>query len=297
MYVVHMNGQRTRESDVLVVGGGLVGLTMALLLLQHGVHVAVVEKRDGTSAPPQTRRFHLRTMEIFRELGLAGMVREAARDLAGHDRMAAGRTLAEAGQLPLWAPRGAGGGGGTPGKPVEVSPELPTLIAQDTLEPVLREAAVAAGADVRFRTELTGFTADGEGGRAGLAGPGGERRRARYLVAADGPRSPVREALGIPRSGRGFPGEPMVNVYFRADLAEVVRGREFNLCQIEHPDAPGALASVDGRLRWVFMGPGPADRGWPAVRRTALGAPVSDLEVLSVLPWRAEMRVADRYRA
>jgi putative polyketide hydroxylase len=294
MYVVHVNGQRTRESDVLVAGGGLVGLTMALLLRHHGVAVTVVEKRAGTSAQPKARRFHLRTMEIFRELGLAGMVREAARDLAGHDRMAAGRTLAEAGQLPLWAPPAAA----PAGEPVEVSPELPCLIAQDTLEPVLREAAVAAGADVRFRTELTGFTADGEGVRADLAGPGTGRLRARYLVAADGARSPVREALGITRSGRGFTGAPMVNVYFRADLAEVVRGREFNLCQIEHPAARGGLASVDGRFRWVFMIPGPAaGRDWPALLRTALGVPAPGLEVLSVLPWRGEMRVADRYRA
>ena len=128
-------------------------------------------------------------------------------------------------------------------------------------------------------------------------GQDGRPLRARYLVAADGARSPVREALGITRSGRGFTGGPMVNVYFRADLGRVVRGREFNLCQIEHPDAPGGLASVDGRFRWVFMSPGPAaDRDWPALLRTALGGPAPDLEVLSVLPWRAEMRVADRYR-
>src|ERR1700749_4070648 len=132
MYVVHMSGQRTRESDVLVVGGGLVGLTMALLLRQHGVDVTVVEKRAATSAQPKARRFHLRTMEIFRELGLAGMVREAARDLAGHDRMAAGRPLGGAGQLPLWAPRGAGGGGGTAGEPVAGSPELPTPMPHGT---------------------------------------------------------------------------------------------------------------------------------------------------------------------
>jgi putative polyketide hydroxylase len=40
---------------------------------------------------------------------------------------------------------------------------------------------------------------------------------------------------------------------------------------------------------------GTADRDWPAVLRTALGVRVPDLEVLSVLPWQAEMRVADRY--
>jgi 2-polyprenyl-6-methoxyphenol hydroxylase-like FAD-dependent oxidoreductase len=291
MYVVHMSEHRTQVNEVLVAGGGLAGLTMALLLRHHGVGVTVVEKRATTSPQPKARRFHPRTMEIFRELGLAGLIREAARDLAGHDHMAAGRTLAEARQLPLWSPPATG-------QPVEVSPEQPCLIAQDTLEPVLREAAVTAGADVRFRTELTGFTQDGEGVSAELAGPGPGRLRARYLVAADGARSPVREALGITRSGRGFTGEPMVNVYFRADLAEVIRGREFNLCQIEHPAARGALASVDGRFRWVFMSPGPAGgQDWPALLRAALGVAAPGLEVLSVLPWRGEMRVADRYRA
>ena len=99
------------EAEVLVVGGGLVGLTTALLLRHHGVEVTLIEKRPGTSPQPKARRFHVRSMEIFRELGLAGLVREAARDLAGHDHMAAGRTLAEAGQLPLWSPPGAGAGG------------------------------------------------------------------------------------------------------------------------------------------------------------------------------------------
>ncbi|MGW4278189.1 FAD-dependent monooxygenase, partial [Streptomyces seoulensis] len=116
------------------------------------------------------------------------------------------------------------------------------------------------------------------------------------LVAADGARSPVRAALGIGRSGRGPVGEPSVSVYFRADLGDVVRDRAFNLCRLDHPDAPGALASVDGRHRWVFMTAGDtAGRDWPRLLRTVLGVPAPGLEVLSVLPWRAEMRVADRY--
>jgi len=122
------------------------------------------------------------------------------------------------------------------------------------------------------------------------------------VVAADGARSPLRESLGITRSGPGPLGEASVNVYFRADLTAVVRGREFNLCQIEHPEVAGALASVDGRRRWVFMTGGaresdPTDRDWPAVLRTALGVPASDLEVLSVLAWQPESLVADRFAA
>jgi 2-polyprenyl-6-methoxyphenol hydroxylase-like FAD-dependent oxidoreductase len=281
-----MSGQRIPE--VLIVGGGLVGLTAALVLRHHGRPVTLVERRTATSPQPKARRFHMRTMEIFRELGLAGLVHDAARDLAGHDHMAAGRTLAESGRLPLWQP-----GGGGPA--VEVSPEPPCLLAQDTLEPLLRAAAVEAGADVRFGTPLLGFeqTAD-----AVVARVEGGEIRARYLVAADGARSGIREALGITRSGRGAVGEPSVNVYFRADLADVVRGREFNLCRIDHPAAPGGLASVDGRRRWVYMAAGGAtDRDWPALLRTVLGVAAPDLEVLSVLPWRAEMLVADRYSA
>lgn len=132
-----------------MVGGGLVGLTAALVLRHHGVSVTVVERRTTTSPQPKARRFHVRTMEIFRELGLAAAVQDQARDLAGHDQMATGRTLAEARQLPLWQPSGQAA--------ADVSPESPCLIAQDTLEPMLRAAAVDAGATVWFDTELAAF--------------------------------------------------------------------------------------------------------------------------------------------
>lgn len=278
-----------------MAGGGLAGLTASLLLRHHGVPVTLVEKRSGTSPQPKARRLHMRSVEIFRELGLSGLVHEAARDLAGHDHMAVGPTLAEAGQLPLWEASG-------PGQAViEASPELPCLLSQDLLEPLLRQAAVDAGVDVRFGTELAGFAQSGDRVDARLLDrrDGGRYRlAAEYLIGADGAHSPTRGALGIARSGNGFVGSPNVNVYFTADLADVVRGREFNLCQITHPEAPGALASVDGRRRWVFMSPGGSvDRDWPTLLRCALGVPAADLEVLSVLAWRPEMLVADRYSA
>ncbi len=169
----------------------------------------------------------MRSLEVFRELGLADAVRDPARDLAAHDHMAAGRTLAEAEQLPLWRPAPAD-------EPFpEVSPELPCLVAQDVLEPVLRRAAEDAGADVRFGTALTAFDQDDDAVVADLRDHRGDvdgQIHASYLVAADGARSPVRVALGIARSGRGAIGDPSVNVYFQADLADVVRGRASSTC-------------------------------------------------------------------
>jgi len=278
-----------------VVGGGLVGLTASLLLRRHEVAVTLVEKRATTSAQPKARRLHMRSMEVFRELGLAGLVHDAARDLAGHDHMAVGPTLAGAEQLPLWEASGES-------EPIsQPSPEVPCLLSQDLLEPLLRDAAVNAGVDVRFSAELAGFTQSGDHVDVRLLDHRDGRAydlAAQYLVGADGARSRIRETLGITRSGNGFAGRPSVNVYFSADLAEVVRGREFNLCQITHPDAPGTLASVDGRQRWVFMSPGGnVDRDWPALLRHALGVPAPDLAIMSVMSWRPEMRVADRYSA
>ncbi|MGI5125976.1 FAD-dependent monooxygenase [Pseudonocardia sp. CA-107938] len=267
---------------MVVVGGGLTGLTAALVLRHHGLDVAVVEKHRGTSPQPKARRFQVSTMEVFRELGLANRVADAARELSPHHRMSSGRTLAES----AWLPAPAWLTGDVP----EISPEQPVLVAQDVLEPVLRAAAVEAGADVRFGTRAGIPRQDTDGVTVPL--PDGDLR-AEYVIAADGSRSPIREALGITRTGAGDLGDRIVNVYFRADLTELLRGREFNLCTIEHPDAPGTIASI-GAGRWLLMTTA-RDADWPAYLRTALGVPAPELELLSVMEWQPEMRVAERF--
>ena len=275
---------RVQRTSVVVVGGGLTGLTAALVLRHHGIDVTVVEKHSATSPQPKARRFQFSTMELFRELGLADRVADAARELSPHYRMSSGRTLAESAWLPVpaWMT-----GAGLP----EIGPEPPVLVAQDVLEPVLRAAAVEAGADVRFGVRAGLPEQDGDGVTVPL--PDGALR-AEFVIAADGSRSPIRAALGIGRTGPGALGDPIVNVYFRADLTELLRGREFNLCTIEHPDAPGTIASI-GAGRWLLMTSGPRDADWPSYLRTALGVPAPELELLSVMEWQPEMRVADRF--
>lgn len=281
---------------MLVVGAGLVGLCTALALHRYGVPALVVERHAGTSTQPKARRFTFRTMEVFRSYGVAGEVYGAAEGLANHQAMRAGRTFAESAALPF-------GPGIDAGALAAVSPETSCLVAQDLLEPVLLDAARARGVPVRFGTTLTGLIQDADGVTATLldAGGGTSTVRAGHVVGADGSRGPVRELLGVGRGGRGVLGRH-VTVYVDADLGEAARGREFNLCQIEHPDAPGALASVDGRYRWLFMTghllPVPGDPvAWAGKVRTALGLSEVDVTVRSVLEWESAMWVADRFVA
>jgi putative polyketide hydroxylase len=67
-----------RHTQVVVVGGSLVGLSTSVLLASYGVPHLVVEGHLGTAIHPRAASFHQRTMEIFRSVGLQGAVEEAA---------------------------------------------------------------------------------------------------------------------------------------------------------------------------------------------------------------------------
>lgn len=273
--------------SVLIVGAGLVGLSTALALHRYGVDCAVIEKHPGTSLVPKARRFNFRTMEVFRTLGVADAVYKAAEGLADHQGMRTGRTLVESEPLP-------------PPPRIDysdlltASPERSCLVAQDILEPVLLAEVRDRGIPVEFETRLTGLTQHDDGVTAAI---GDRTVECAYLVGADGSRSTVRELCGIPSSGRGVLRDA-VTVYFEADLGALTAGREFNLCQIEHPDVPGAFASVDGRYRWVFLSaPLATGEGWIPLLRTALGVSDVDITIRAAQPWQSAMRVADRYVA
>src|SRR5215472_13238166 len=69
--------RRTHETEVLIVGAGPVGLTLAMDLAWRGIDVVVAELRD-VGEPPRIRSNHVsaRSMEIFRRLGVANKLRE-----------------------------------------------------------------------------------------------------------------------------------------------------------------------------------------------------------------------------
>lgn len=299
-----MTTQADNRIPVLIVGGSLVGLSASLFLARLGVPHLLVEKHADTSVHPRGRGNNLRTMELYRTAGAEPLIRQAASVLAGNHGILQAASLHDAEAEWLFKEIDPGGGLG------RISPSGWCLCSQNDLEPVLLRYARELGGDIRFSTELLGFEQDEDGVTAQLLDRGtGLRRtvRADYLIAADGPRSPVREALGIGRTGRGELFHN-VSVTFRAKrLAEAVGDRHFIACYLTEPEADGVLLPVDNVENWVFHAPWQPDRGETledftderCVRhiRAAVGLLDLEIEITGKAPWHAAERVADRYGA
>ncbi|WP_455771405.1 FAD-dependent oxidoreductase, partial [Streptomyces xanthophaeus] len=287
---------------VLIVGGSLVGLCTSLFLGRHGIRHMLVEKHSGTSMHPRGRGINVRTMEVFRVAGVEGRIREAASVLSDNHGILQGGSLTGDDQEWLFEEIDPGGA------IARFSPSTWCLCSQNDIEPVLMSVAPTLGADLRFSTELLSFDPDETGVTAIVKNRDtGEHTtvRADYLVAADGPRSPVREQLRIGQSGSGDLFHN-VSITFRSHaLARIVGDRRFIVCYLTKPDADGALLPVDNHEQWVFHAPWHPDQGETLedftderciehIRR-AVGAPDLDVTITGKAPWHAAERVARQY--
>ncbi|GII57722.1 FAD-dependent oxidoreductase [Planotetraspora thailandica] len=278
--------------EVLIVGGGTVGLSAAVFLAHHGVRSLVVEREPGPQVHPRATGVGSRTMEILREMGLADAVNAVAVDMKG----------ISLGKVTVETLAGADFTTMSPSAQVYRDPDFTPArmrgtCPQNRLDGVLLGAARERGATVSYGTELVSFEQDDDGVTAVLAGAGGTRTvRARYLVAADGVRGAVRDALGIGLSGPGVLGPGINNVLFRADLRHVIGETRFAVCSVTTPEAPGTIVTIDGEKEWVFH-----TNADPAhardVIRAAVGDPGLEVEIVSVLPWRVRAQIADRFSA
>ncbi|MBT2226662.1 FAD-dependent oxidoreductase [Nonomuraea sp. NEAU-A123] len=274
--------------DVIIAGGGTVGLSAAVFLAHHGVRALVVERRPGPQIHPRATGLGMRTAELLREVGLEEAVNEVAVNMTGRtlgkitvDTLAGADLAALAETVPTRAQ--------TVAKMDYTPARIRGTCPQNRLDAVLLDAARDLGVTVRYGADVVAVEQDGEGVTARLSD--GAELRARYLVAADGARSKVRAELGIGLSGPGVLGPSMNNILFRADLSGLTGEYTFGLCEITNPAAPGMIITIDGKSEWVFhTGQEPtAD-----LIRTAIGDPGLEVEILSVLSWRGRAQVADR---
>jgi putative polyketide hydroxylase len=285
-----MAARDVESTPVLVVGGSLVGLSAAVFLAGHGVAVTVVEKHAGSSTHPRAIGYTTRTLELFRAAGveLPASAQGHGPPRRAHVESLAGTWFDEY----MWTPNAA--------EPRhEYSPARATAIAQDRLEPILRNRAVALGAEFRPSTEMTGFTQDDDGVSVTLQPRDGacHRMRAQYVVAADGAGSRTRDALGIDRSGEGLLSVQR-SILFRAPIDHFL---EHGVVQFEIKQ-PGLTAFLttysDGR--WVLMLGDDVDRDADqqrAVVRQAVGIADLPVELITTGRWELAALIADRFRA
>ncbi|RCH70385.1 monooxygenase [Streptomyces sp. SDr-06] len=293
--------------SVLIVGGGLVGLTAALCLEYHGVDYVLVERDAEPTVLPRSRGMHTRAVEIFRQIGVEDAVQAASASALKMGRFGGartGRSIADSEALDLRHVLATGAMVGA-----DESPSAFCFCPQVLLEPVLREIAEQRGGDIRFATELTAFTQDDDRVTATLTDRSTGRTStlyADYLLAADGAGSPIRTALGITSTTRPATHH-YLNLYFRADLTELVRDRTFSQCEITGPEVSGLFLAKNNTDEWSFHLAYDPERESPAdypderctaLLRTAIGAddPRPRIELLARGAWDTGTAVADAYR-
>ena len=296
------------EIPVLIVGGSLVGLSSAMLLGHHGVASLSVERHAGTAIHPRAGHFQLRTMEMLRQVGLEDEVR-AASLLTYHPSGGINAVESLAGrEIGVYVKELNEGVEG-------FSPTVRVFVNQDVLEPIIRRRAIELGATVRNRIEAVDLEQDDSGVTVTLRDLDSDEEhtvRARYVIAADGNRSPMRGRLGIGMEGYGELSRS-ITIYFRADCARLLEGRNQGVIYVHNPALRGffRLDRTGGtgflvintvgedvtRPEAVNVSDGLTEERARELLRAAIGTPDVEMEVLDVAHWRAESNVATTMRA
>ncbi|MCU4297524.1 FAD-binding protein [Brevibacterium permense] len=289
--------------DALVVGGGLVGLAAAAFLAQQGVSVVLAERHRSTSLHPKARLVTVRSMEIYRSLGVEDEIRSAGEPNGG---FAVGDSLAD--EHESWIPPA---GGGAPA--VRLSPVDPYSCDQQRIEPILCNRAEELGARLLFGTEVVDVDEDAHGVSARLSRDGADSGlRARFVIAADGAHSQIRRLAGIELIGRPVPGTA-VSALFRADLDPALRGRHVDGFMARSAEAfLFARGNVDDRLwqlgthirpEWRLPDDGEGRIEESAlmsrlgdVIRAATGLPEIEPRIEDVLTWSTGAWIASKVR-
>jgi 2-polyprenyl-6-methoxyphenol hydroxylase-like FAD-dependent oxidoreductase len=197
------------DVEVLIVGAGPTGLVLALSLARLGVRLRIIDKLAAPAVTSRALAVHARTLEFYRQLGLADHVVERGQRAAAANLWVAGRNVARV----AFADMGAG-----------ISPYPFTLIyPQDEHERLLIRCLDQQGVVVERQTELVRLEEDSGRVVAHLATADGSASRcdARFVAGCDGAHSTVRQAAGI-----RFGGGTYEHLFYVADVD--ARGRTMN---------------------------------------------------------------------
>jgi|MGYP000922622891 2-polyprenyl-6-methoxyphenol hydroxylase-like FAD-dependent oxidoreductase len=189
------------DVDVIIVGAGPTGLSLAAQCLRYGLSFAIIDGKDGPTEFSKALVVHARSMEIYDQIGLAQQARSEGQPLHKLVILSDGKLAAD----PDFSEIGA------------TFTPFPyfLVLEQSKNEHLLNDYLRAQGAEVRWGTELIAFHQDAEGVTAQVKAADGETSvlSAHYLVGCDGASSRVRDQLGL-----GFHGSTYPRLFYVADV-------------------------------------------------------------------------------
>ncbi len=289
------------DTEVLIVGAGPVGLTLAIDLGQKGVRCTLIERKEAPQFLPKMERCNARTMEIFRRMGLAGKIRAAGLDRNVPMDVYVILAMNQPPLLRLPYPSVAEAqreidactDGSMPLEPYQ-------LISQYTLEPLLKSVAQALpGVTLRYGCEFLSLEQDATGVTARVrngAGPVASLRAA-YLVGCDGGASRVRNELGIGLRGEANLLRLRQALYCCDDLYERIpigngpgKGRHYHVAD----DSATLLIMQDSTRHWTLHAIVGEDQDMARQFERTVGVPVK-YDMLYVGEWKQNLLLADHY--
>jgi len=288
------------DCDVLIVGAGPTGLTLAIDLGKRGVRCTLIEQKERPAFLPKMERINARSMEIYRRMGLMQKIRSAGLRPDCPMDVYIVLALNEPPLLRLHYPSveqaqaetRATNDGTLPLEPYQ-------LISQYTLEPLLKSVAeTVPTVSGRFGCEFLSLGQDAAGVTARVRTTGGvEDIRAAYLIGCDGGTSRVRKELSIGLSGEGNLLALRQALYRCDELFDLLpigngpgKGRHYHVAD----DKATQLIMQDSTKHWTLHSIVDTDEEMNAAFERTVGVPVN-YEMLSCDPWRQNLLLADRY--
>jgi 2-polyprenyl-6-methoxyphenol hydroxylase-like FAD-dependent oxidoreductase len=290
------------DSQVVVIGAGPVGLTLAIDLGKRGVRCTLIEKKAEPAFLPKMERVNARTMEIYRRMGLAKKIRAAGlpRDLPMDVYIVLNLTRPPLLRLPYpsvaeaEADIRATTDGTAPLEPYQ-------LISQYTLEPVLKaEAEALPSVNLRWATEYLSHRQAGDRVMTTIRLADGTTGtiESDYLVGCDGGTSAVRQQLGIKLCGEANLMSLRQALYRCEELFDKLpigngpgRGRHYHVAD----DRASFLIMQDSTKHWTLHATVETNEEMKAQFEKVVGVPVN-YQMLACNPWRQNLLVADHYQ-
>ncbi len=284
------------DTQVLVVGGGPTGLTLAVALGKRGVKCTLVEQKEAPQFLPKMERCNARTMEIYRRMGLAERIRSAGLPADCPMDVFIVLSCVEPPLLHHKYPSVAEAKAQIAARNDGTQPLEPyQLISQYTLEPLLKAVAEELpSVNVRYGCEFLSFAQDRDLVTAQIRQSDGKTSaiRAQYLVGCDGGASVVRRQLGIKLQGENLM-QLRQALYRCDDLYERIpigKGRHYHVA-----DGQSTFMIVqDSTRHFSLHSVVENDSDMAAMFEKTVGMPVN-YEMLYVGQWRQNLLLADRF--